>query len=371
MALQTRKASLPGHLLPDREIHVVVSILSGRHKAKEYYEEAIKPLLDQHEIQYFTHETKSARTIIELTEKLFIPNARRGVKQTIILLSGDGGIVDIVNTFTTLLNRSNDDVRAPSIFLKPAVVLIPMGTANALAWSSGVAQDAMKNLMEGRPKSLPSFKVAFSPGSKLIVNEGQDREALSDIDEGEDVTYGAVVCSWGLHASLVAMSDTTEYRKHGIARFKMAAEQLLTEAHTYRGKVKWRKQKSEWTEVAGTGHAYILATMVSRLEEHFQISPATRPLDGTLRLVLIGAEPASEIMRILGLAYQAGQHVTDPKVTYEDIEALRIDLDEEDDRWRQICVDGKIVEVTKGGWMEVTRIPGTGMDARRVVELVC
>ncbi|ETI22785.1 hypothetical protein G647_06861 [Cladophialophora carrionii CBS 160.54] len=371
MALPSRQQSLPGHLLPDREIHVVVSILSGRHKAKEYYEESIKPLLDQHEIQYFTHQTKSARTIIELTEKLFIPNARRGVKQTIILLSGDGGIVDIVNTFTTVLNRSNDDMRAPSIFLKPAIVLIPMGTANALAWSSGVAQDAVKIMMDGRPKSLPSFKVTFSPGAQLLVNEGQDREALGDTEDGESVTYGAVVCSWGLHASLVAMSDTTEYRKHGLERFKMAAEQLLTEAHVYRGKVKWRKQNSDWTEVAGREHAYILATMVSRLEEHFQISPDSRPLDGTLKLVLIGAEPASEIMRILGLAYQAGQHVTDPKVAYEDIEALRIDLDEDDDQWRQICVDGKIIAVPKGGWMEVTRIPGTGMDARRVVELVC
>ncbi|KAJ9609653.1 hypothetical protein H2200_005981 [Cladophialophora chaetospira] len=372
MSIHSQTFILPAHLLPDREIHVVVSILSGRHKAKEYYEDSVKPLLDRNEIKYFTHETKSARTVIDLSEKLFIPNARRGVKQTIILLSGDGGIVDIVNTFTTLLNRRNDDVRAPSIFLKPVIVLIPMGTANALAWSAGVAQDALKIMMEGKPKSLPSFKVIFSPGAQLIVNEGQDRESLSDSDEeGESITYGAVVCSWGLHASLVAMSDTAEYRRHRLARFKMAAEKLLQEAHVYRGKVKWRKRDGDWTELAGTEHSYILATMVSNLEEHFQISPATKPLDGTLRLVSIGAEPAQEIMRILGLAYQAGQHVTDPKVTYEDIEALRIEFDEEEEQWRQVCVDGKIVQVPEGGWMEVTRIPGTGMDARRVVELVC
>jgi diacylglycerol kinase family enzyme len=363
--------SLPPHFLPNREVHVVVSILSGRHKAKEYYEESVKPLLDRYQIVYFTHETKSAQTIIELSEKLFIPNARRGVKQTIVLLSGDGGMVDIVNTFTTVLNRTNDDLRAPTIFLKPVVVLIPMGTANALAWSSGVAHDALKTMMQGQPRSLPSFKVVFSPGTQLVVNEGRDREALVAGAEDACVTYGAVVCSWGLHASLVAMSDTSEYRKHGLARFKMAAEELLKQAHVYKGMVRWRKQDSEWIELPKSENSYILATMVSNLEEHFQISPVTKPLDGTLKLIAIGAQPADEIMRIMGLAYQAGKHVADPMVTYEDIEGMRIEFDEEDAHWRQVCVDGKIMVVPEDGWVEVSRIPGTGIDARRVVELVC
>lgn len=372
MASQSQ-SPLPPHLLPDREIHVVISILSGQHKAREFYEESVKPLLDQHGVTYFPHETTSARTIIELTEKIFIPNARRGVKQTIILLSGDGGIVDIVNTFTTVLNRSNDDVRAPSIFLKPLIALIPMGTANALAWSSGVgvAEDALNALMKGKPKSLPSFKVCFSPGANLVVNEGQDREALNAGDGDDCVVYGAVVCSWGLHASLVAMSDTTEYRKHGLERFKMAAGQLLKESHAYRGKIKWRTQTSDWNELPAKEHSYILTTMVSNLEQHFQISPSTKPLDGTLRMVVVGVEPAAEIMRVLGLAYHSGQHVNDPKVMYQEIEGLRIEFDEEEERWRQVCVDGKIVAVTKDGYMEVTRIPATGMDARRVVELIC
>ena len=368
--MTTQKTSLPPHLL-DRELHVVVSILSGRHKAKEYYEENIKALLDKHEISYFTHETKSAKTIIELSEKLFIPNARRGVKQTIILLSGDGGVVDIVDTFSTILNRNNDDSRAPSIFLKPALVLIPMGTANALAWSSGVAHDALKTMMEGRPRSLPSFKVFFSSGAKLVVNEGRDRDALGDSDDDESVTYGAVVCSWGLHANILAVSDTAEYRKHGIARFRMAAEELLKDPHVYRGKVKWRKNDGTWTDLEEMEHSYVLTTLVPQLEETFLISPDTKPLDGSLHLVAIGPESGEEVMRIMGLVYQAGQHVLDPKVTYEDIEGLRIEFDEDEAQWRQVCVDGKIIEVAKGGWIEVISKPGTGIDARRVVELVC
>ncbi|EXJ91236.1 hypothetical protein A1O1_04346 [Capronia coronata CBS 617.96] len=362
---------LPPHLLPDREIHVVISILSGHKKAQEYYDDTLKPLLDSHNVQHSTHTTSSTQSIINLTRSLFVVNATQGVKQTIILLSGDGGIIDIVNTMTTVLNRRNDDTRPPSIFIKPVVVLIPMGTANALAWSCKVAQDPIGSMMKGMPRSLPTFQAQFSPGAKLVVNEGRDRETLTESDDEEGIMYGAVVFSWGLHASLVAMSDTAEYRKHGLERFKMAAGQLLSEGHKYRGKVKWRKAGGDWGELPGSEHSYVLATMVSNLEEHFQISPATKPVDGTLRLVSIGPEPADEIMRLLGLAYQSGKHVTDPKVTYEDIKSLRIEFDEDDERWRMVCVDGKIVAIAKGGWVEATKIPATGMDARRVIEVVC
>ncbi|KAJ4507401.1 hypothetical protein HRR75_006750 [Exophiala dermatitidis] len=330
---------LPPYLRPDREIHVVISVLSGRHNAQGYYDETLKPLLDSHGITYSTHTTTSTGSIINLTEKLFLINATQGVKQTIILLSGDGGVVDIVNTLTGNLDRRHDDMRPAAVFFKPVLVLIPMGTANALAWSCKVANEPLKYLMDGTPRSLPSFRAQFSPGAKFVVNEGKDREGLADSDEYETTMYGAVVFSWGLHASLVAMSDTTEYRKHGVDRFKMAAGQLLADAHQYRGKVKWRKGDDDWRDLPGDEHSYVLATLVSNLEEKFQISPATQPVDGTLRLVSIGAEAADEIMRLLGLAYQGGKHVADPKVTYEDIDGLRIEFDEEDEQWRMVCID--------------------------------
>ncbi|KIW47996.1 uncharacterized protein PV06_00636 [Exophiala oligosperma] len=376
---------LPLHLRSDREVHVVISILSGQRKAQQYYDETLKPFLDDREIKHSTHTTKSAKTISELTTSLFLPNAVKGVKQTIILLSGDGGVVDIVDTLTSVLNRSSNDPRLPSVFIKPVIALVPMGTANALAWSSRVAGDPLNTMLTSSPpKSLPTFQARFSPGARLVVDEGRGRDALAaaaaaseddDDDDHESIMYGAVVFSWGLHASLVGLSDTTEYRRHGLQRFRMAAEQLLKDDHKYRGKVKWRKAddgSGEWKDLgAGLEHSYVLASLVSNLEETFQISPATKPVDGTLHLVHIGPEPASEIMRILGMAYQSGQHVTDPKVTYEDIEGLRIEFDEDDEQWRLICVDGKIIAPAKGGWVEMTKIPASGVDGRRVVELVC
>ena len=363
-------SALPPHLQPDHELHVIVSILSGRHKAQEYYDETLKPWLDAHQLRYITHTTKSAQTIIELSRSLIIPNAKKGVKQTIILLSGDGGIVDIVNTLTTDLIRKRDGVPTPSVFTRPVIALVPMGTANALAWSSKVAQDPLGILLKGSPKPLPSFQVTVSPGSRLVANEGKDREVLTEAEDEDNIVFGAVVASWGLHASLVAMSDTSEYRKHGLERFRMAAEELSKDLHTYRGKIKWRKEGGEWVEIPGSEHSYILSIMVSNLEERFRISPHTKPLDGSLRLLHIGPEPVSVIMRILGSAYQAGAHITDEKLTYREIESMRIDFEEEEELWRMICIDGKIIAVDKGGWMEVKRLPGNGIDGGRVVELV-
>lgn len=124
-------------------------------------------------------------------------------------------------------------------------------------------------------------------------------------------------------------------------------------------------------------HIYILATLVSNLEESFTISPHSEPLDGKLRVISIGAVGPEEIVRVHGLAYQGGKHVDDEQgvVGYKEVEGLRIEFEEEDEdgaddesekgRWRRVCVDGLIVECPRGGWVEVRRDRG-----RSVMELV-
>lgn len=112
---------------------------------------------------------------------------------------------------------------------------------------------------------------------------------------------------------------------------------------------------------------YVLATLVSHLEQPFCISPASKPLDGKLYLVLFGPRGGDDAMRIMGLAYQGGKHVDDGAVRYEEIEGLRIEFEgaeEEEGRWRRVCVDGKIVRVEAGGWVEVRR------EERRVLDVV-
>jgi hypothetical protein len=68
-----------------------------------------------------------------------------------------------------------------------------------------------------------------------------------------------------------------------------------------------------------------------------------------------------EVMKIMTAAYQDGKHVEDDRVGYEEVAGLRIEFDEQDPRWRRICIDGKIVRVEQGGWVEVRSGAGQGV----------
>jgi diacylglycerol kinase family enzyme len=179
--------------------------------------------------------------------------------------------------------------------------------------------------------------------------------------------YGAVVASYGFHATLVADSDTEEWRKKGSERFGMVAKELLFPAdggqpYAYKARVALLSQESQRLEpVQSLEHEYVLVTMVSNLERTFTISPLSRPLDGTMRVVHFGPGPGAKIMKIMQLAYQGGKHVGEglDLVSYEEIDGLRLDMLEvgEDGRWRRVCIDGMIVRIEEGGWMEVRKLP--------------
>lgn len=398
----TAPVRLPAHLAHDREVHVVISVLSGQQNAEKFYNETLHPFLTTNvphlelKKNYFVHRTTSTSSIAVLTTKLFLFNAKKGVKQTILLLSGDGGMIDIISTLTTTMQREIDDTRPPSIFFKPTIVLFPEGTANALAHSAGiVSKDPLQVMMSGRARALPQFEVTFSRAARLVADEGKQRQEFvepgcGEVGElgyydpdGNVRVYGCVVFSWGLHASLVGLSDTAEMRKHGVSRFQMAAKELLEEGHTYKGVVKIQQERNgDWKNLVHKNttnpeeshlHKYILATMVGNLEEKFCISPLSKPLDGSLRLVAVGNESSETLTKILTQAYEQGKHVEEQKdvLTYEKIDVLRIHFNEEDEKWRQVCIDGKIIAIEKGGWVEVRNMPAGGVDGRRVVELVC
>lgn len=346
--------------------HVIVSTASGTGQAQAFYEthltDTFKSLGFKEGEHFFVHFTKSEDTITELTRDIFLPAANNGAVLSIVLLSGDGGVVDIINAILSSL-------RGPD-FACPEITLLPLGTGNALANSLGITADdsmGLTTLMQGKSRPLPILRVTFSPGARMLVHEGSEESRLY-LHENKPTCWGAVVCSWGLHASLVADSDTTEYRKHGVERFQMAAKAALypsdgSPPHKYRGRVSVLHD-SGWHELDEKEHAYVLATFVSNLEKNFTISPASRPLDGKLRLVHFGPMSGDEVMEVMTAAYAHGKHVEDERVRYEEIEGLRISFDnsEEDGRWRRICVDGKIVRVEKGGWVEVTKETAHALD---------
>ena len=367
----------PSHLSvpkgPEGEpnIHVVVSIRSGTWEAELFFRDVVQHVLEAvglSESDYQVHHTSSEKSIIRFTIDLLLPAANAGQAQTVILLSGDGGMVDIVNVLLESKQNLN--------FVKPCVGLLSLGSGNALANSSRLNSDSTKglsSLLKGRPYSLPTFTVKFSPGSELLVDEARNTESLPVDSEGTSTLYGTVVCSWALHAALVADSDTTEYRRHGSERFSMAAKELLfpsdgSQSHHFKGQVTITKKDEQGQEavmnLSREEHSYVLATMVSNLQQTLTISPYSKPLDGQLRLVYVGATSSEEVMRVLGLAFSGGKHIGEQSVLYEAVESMRIEFSEDDSRWRRVCVDGKIVRIGKNGWVSVRR------EARDILDLV-
>lgn len=354
---------IPSYLQQGEPVHVVISTQSGTGTAKTVFQHAVQPFLTYLGLSHQVHETQSTQTVLELSRSQFLERACAGIPQTIILLSGDGGLIDIVDVFYRTHRK---------IHVSPHIALVPCGTGNAMASSIGLRSGpaaSLAALLRGRPVPVPIFAAKFSPDSRLIVDEGRHHSPIdAEPDAHHRTMYGAVVASWGLHAALVADSDTVEYRKFGSDRFKMAAKELLypsdgTDPHRFRGKITLTTKDYE-RSLEDIEHMYVLATLVPRLEKEFLISPDSEPLSGQMRLLRFGPLPAEEAMRLMTLAYQEGQHVREKTVTYTDVEKMRIDFLEDQERWRRICIDGKIVAVEKGGWMELHK------ESRRLLNVI-
>jgi len=353
---------IPSYLHQGEPVQVVISTQSGTGTAKTVFLNTVQPFLTYLGISHQVHETQSAQTILELSRTRFLERACAGIPQTIILLSGDGGLIDIVDVFHRAHRK---------ILVSPHIALIPCGTGNAMASSIGLRSglaSSLTGLLQGKPAPMPIFAARFSPGSQLVVEEGRQRSPLdTESDVPYRTMYGAVVASWGLHAALVADSDTVEYRKFGSERFKMAARELLcpsdgTEPHRFQGKITLATKNGQagnlhQEQMTENEHMYVLATLVPRLEKEFLVSPDSEPLSGQMMFLRFGPLPAEDAMRLMTLAYQGGQHVREETVTYTEAERIRIDFLEDQERWRRVCIDGKIVAVEKGGWTELHKEP--------------
>ncbi|ERT02596.1 cortical actin cytoskeleton protein vip1 [Sporothrix schenckii 1099-18] len=387
-------------------LHVIVSTLSGLGQAQAFYDEVLKPLLGvfgltavsgsgsenvpEGQKSYNLLVTSSSRSIAEFAQTLQkSPASGTDAPPTIVLLSGDGGVVDLLNGVA----MESDDIDPRQL---PAIALLPLGTGNALfhslhrpdylaAAASAAATGpssfvlGLRSLVKGRAATLPNFEARFSPGSHTVSyslqEEAGQEAALKEQAENVELLRGAIVASYGFHAQLVWESDTPEYRKHGDKRFGMAAQELLKTSHAYDADVTLTEIDKDASRSLSHRFNYILATMVSNLEKTFTISPASEPLDGQLRLVHFGDVGGAKTMDIMMAAYNNGAHIgmswtkeaegkdangevkaqTVESVGYDAIDELQVDVLEQDARWRKVCIDGTIVEIPQGGWMKVRK----------------
>ncbi|KIL92619.1 hypothetical protein FAVG1_03799 [Fusarium avenaceum] len=354
------------------QVDVIVSVKSGVGLAPRFWEDVLCPLWKSFtdggsgESQYRLIQTESPETIQDYAQHLWTSD-ERGKARAIVLLSGDGGVVDLLNG-----SDGNELSEIP-----PTIALVPLGTGNALFHSTHKPLYtspgptplvlALRTLLHGVSADLPIFRASFSPGSHIVkfTDKSKDTSSTNDPDqlqkEETSITHlqGAIVASYGFHASIVYESDTPEYRVHGDKRFRMVAEGLLKESHPYAAKVSIRRRGSTaFEDIPREAHAYVLTSLVSNLERKFTISPATRPLQSQLRLVHFGPIGGERTMSVMMKAYDEGSHVgmnwpDGEQVGYEEVDEVRISVLEEDERWRKVCIDGTIVEIPKGGSMSI------------------
>ncbi|KAL6881146.1 ATP-NAD kinase-like domain-containing protein [Trichoderma novae-zelandiae] len=407
---QYRISGLPLHLRPAKgahEVDVVVSTKSGVGLSLQFWERVLRPLwgvIEQHSCEEASRETANVLVTQDAESvREFARNIGGSPSRTIVLLSGDGGIVDLINSVPR-------DAPASSARRQLLLALLPLGTGNALfhslhkpLWASeggGKAADAsplvlgLRTLFKGVSANLPLFRASFSPGSRIVKftptpptptteeeEEEEEEEAVGgQADDAGNALHlakqetrvshllGAVVASYGFHASIVYESDTPAYRVHGDKRFGMVAQQLLGESHPYRAHVDVRHPSAAaggWARLDGGEHAYVLVTPLSNLERTFTISPASRPLDGKLRLVHFGPVGGERTMELMMKAYDGGRHVGTKwedghEVRYEEVDEVRVTILEDDERWRKVCIDGTIVDIPKGGELAVRKEEGSG-----------
>jgi hypothetical protein len=171
-SLQTRADKVPAGW---PNFHVIVSTASGTGLANDVYEKVVKPLLDHFldRKEYGVLVTDSDKAVTRLTDTTILPRANDGQRQSIILLSGDGGVVDLVNGLLRRPHNKN--------YVKPSLSLLPLGTGNALANSSHLNLDntlGLSTLVRGEPQNLPVFAATFSVGARLLINEARDETIL-------------------------------------------------------------------------------------------------------------------------------------------------------------------------------------------------
>lgn len=92
---------LPAYLGPDENVrHVLISTRSGTGLASGFFDEVLEPLLSAIGLKasdYNVVQTKNTDSVKEFARGVLLVQANEGKKQTVLMLSGDGGVVDTIN----------------------------------------------------------------------------------------------------------------------------------------------------------------------------------------------------------------------------------------------------------------------------------
>lgn len=181
---------LPDYLKssPSRRIHAVVSTGSGTGLALKFYNEVVGRLLSGREVYpsdptinsveiskpnpHNLVVTQSADSVREFAREISRED-EDGVQHTVVLLSGDGGVIEMLNGQVSVEGHNSEE-------RLPLIAILPLGTGNALFHSlhksagttsrfpapSSLVQ-GLRTLFNGRAAALPSFRLNSLPALAL------------------------------------------------------------------------------------------------------------------------------------------------------------------------------------------------------------
>lgn len=110
-------------------------------------------------------------------------------------------------------------------------------------------------------------------------------------------------------------------------------------------------------------HTYLLLSHVSHLEPTFPIAPNQSPLDSTVTVVEIGPMSGEALMNVMRAVYENSMHLGMAGVRFmEGLNDVSFTVEEEDARWRRICIDGDIIIVDKGTEIGLKMCKGVEID---------
>lgn len=315
---KTTPELLPRHLA---NIIIIDSTNSGTKTSSSWYFSVLKLLFDALGLSHVYVSTTSADTISKHAKSFTSPS-------TVIFLSGDTSIHEFVNNLQPVANNQ-----------QLIIGVIPTGTGNALSASIGHQGigHAISRLILGAAEPLASYSVRMPQNSYFYQSRPLERVP--------PILQSLVVTSWAFHASIVADSDTPEYRKLGRQRFSEAANDNIARDQLYRGQI-LNDQGDAIIPI--TDHSYLLFTLLTNLESTFRISPAGKPPSAKdLYMVEMPHVSGPEILEVMMKVYDNAKHVDDDRVNYKKLSGpikIRILPQKEDtDITRRFCIDGRIV----------------------------
>ncbi|CAO3683206.1 unnamed protein product [Umbelopsis vinacea] len=343
-------------------IHAILNPAAGGRRSIQYWKEIVLPMLTisgTTEDQIHLHETKGPSDGKKLAQDLALNVLAKYEEQVILLcIGGDGTLHEVINGLSQA-----------SIQTRLRLCIVPSGSGNAYANALGITDPADAILRLLRWKLQPLRTVRVSLGRCSEPYNSQDWHHHVQYDSVDHDPRIMVVFSWGFHTQIVSKSNILRPFM-GNSRFSLVAGFLLWWMPQYTGRIildtgarQYDAKTQSWnngtdnTSLDGN-YTYFLGAKMPELEPGFRIAPFASTSDDYVDFILLRDGTRDELKSILYKAFQKGAHVNEPKLEYWKAKGLLLRVQDA----AEICLDGEIHKVPKGGVIRLQVVQPSSQD---------